>query len=123
MTAIGARPLIFRLVVPFLVAGCASTKKPPTPRPASQPCDGQAVLVIDNGSGYDLDVLEARSGGGVGNVIGTVGSGYHELVVRSEGGYYYFTRRAGTRTAAATQSSSRASAGELVRMYRECRSS
>ena len=75
------------------LSGCASTKKPPTPRPASAACAGEAVLVIDNRSGYQLDVIESRSYSGGRTVIGTVGNGHHEIPVRREGGYYYSTRR------------------------------
>lgn len=107
-------------VLVLLVSGCASKTKPPTPRPTSEPCAGHAVLVVDNSSGYDLDVVEARSIGGGRSVIGTVGQGHHELTLRSEGGYYYFTRRS---LAGATQvsESMRASASDRVRMARECR--
>jgi len=106
--------------VAVVVAGCASTKKPPTPRPASAPCAGQAVLVIDNMSGYQLDVIESKSYSGGRTVIGTVGNGHHEILVRREGGYYYSTRRSrGGPTEAAE--SMRASAGDQVRIDRECR--
>lgn len=107
-------------VLALIVSGCASKTKPPTPRPASEPCAGQAVLVVDNSSGYDLDVVEARSMGGGQSVIGTVGQGHHELIVRSEGGYYYFTRRS-RRGATEASESMRASASDRVRMARECR--
>jgi len=104
----------------LLLVGCASTKKPPTSRPVSEPCPGQAVLIIENDSGYELDVLEARSTGGGRTVIATVGPGYHQVLIRPEGGYYYFTRRAQTRTTE-TSESMRASASDRVRMRRECR--
>ncbi len=104
-----------------LLGGCASTKKLPPPRTVAEPCAGQAILIIENDAGYDLDVLEARSGGGGRTVIGTVGAGYHEILVRREGGYYYFTRRTQTGTTVASESM-RASARDQVRLRRECRS-
>jgi hypothetical protein len=105
----------------FLIgSSCASTKKPPPPRPVAEPCEEQAVLVIENSSGYDLDVVEAASLGGGRTVIATVGTGYHEVMVRSEGGYYYFTQRVQNR-AVETSESMRASASDQVRMRRECR--
>ena len=92
------------LSVLLLTGACASKKKPPTPRSVSEPCAGQAVLIIDNGSGYELDVLEARLRTSVRTVITTVGTGHHEVTVRSEGGYYYFTRRARTGITEASES-------------------
>jgi len=108
------------LVLVALGAGCASTKKPPTPRPVSEPCDGQAVLIVENDSGYQLDVVEAASIGGSRTVIASVGTGYHEVLIRREGGYYYFTRRVRGGPTEASESMS-ASARDQVRIRRECR--
>lgn len=80
------------------------------------------MLIIENSSGYDLDVVEAASGGGGRTVITTVGIGYHEVIVRREGGYYYFTQRV-RHGAVQTSESMRASASDQVRMRRECRTS
>lgn len=109
------------LLLAWAAGGCASKTKSPTPRPASEPCSGQAVLIIENSSGYELDVYEARTGGGVGTIIATVGSGVHEVIVRREGGFYYFTRRSRTDVTEASQSM-RASASDRVRLRHECRS-
>jgi len=103
-----------------LLGGCASTKKVPPPRTVAEPCEGQAILIVENDAGYGLDVLEARSGGGGRTVITTVGTGYHEILVRREGGYYYFTRRAQTGITVVSESM-RASARDRVRLRRECR--
>jgi hypothetical protein len=115
-----------RLGVGFLLIlssfGCASKKKPPQPRTLPEPCEGQAVLIIENDSGTDLDVMEARVGGGGRTVIATVGPGYHEVLIRGEPGFYYFTRRTQTGTTVVTESR-RASVRDPVRMRRECRSS
>ncbi len=116
---LGRLSLVFSVIL--VVAGCASRTKTPTPRPASEPCSGQSVLVVENGSGYELEVYEARSGGGVGTILTTVGAGFHEVVVRREGGYYYFTRRARSNVTEASQSM-RASASDRVTLRRECRS-
>ncbi len=80
------------------------------------------MLIIENSSGYDLDVVEAVSRGGSRTVITTVGIGYHEVIVRREGGYYYFTQRVRS-GAVQTSESMRASASDQVRMRRECRTS
>ncbi len=109
------------LIFAWAAGGCASKTKTPTPRPVSEPCSGQAVLIIENSSGYQLDVYEARSGGGVGTIVAMVGSGVHEVIVRREGGFYYFTRRARTNVAEASESR-RTSASDRVRLRRECRS-
>jgi hypothetical protein len=104
-----------------LLGGCASTKRLPPPRTVSEPCEGEAILIIENDAGFDLDVLEARSGRGGRTVIATVGPGYHEILVRREGGYYYFTSRVQTGNTVVSESM-RASARDRVRLRRECRS-
>lgn len=115
------RPLLGLLVVASAASyGCASTKKAPTPRTVAEPCAGQAVLIVENSSGYELDVVEAAARSGSRTVIATVGNGYHEVLVRREGGYYYFTRRARGGATEASESM-RASAGDRVRLHRECR--
>jgi hypothetical protein len=68
-----------------------------------------------------LDVVEGRQLSGSRTVITTVGIGYHEVVVRREGGYYYFTRRVRGRNPMASESSGRTGASDEVRMHRECR--
>lgn len=86
-------------LVVLLSLGCsASPSRLPQPAPSLDCEEGTAVLVVSNGSGGDVEIVESVTGSAGWTVIAVVPSGRHELEIPAQTKSRYSYRRVGTRT-------------------------
>jgi|GEM_PF-6699994 len=113
-----ATPLLAAIV---LSTACASSNVRGGQREWSAPCStGDAVLIVRNDSGGEVEIVESRIGSGGRTAIAVVGSGRHELRIRNEPTYSYHAQRVGGGAVLAGTSRPRASDRDVV-LERECR--
>ena len=115
-----AAPLVAAIV---FSSACASAGVQPGQAEQDDDCqNSNAVLVVRNETGGEVQIVESRIGSGGQTVVTTLGPGRHEVRIRNEPGYSYSAQRVGGgATLAAT---SRPRAGDrAVTLERECRPS
>ncbi len=68
--------------------GCASHSKLPF-RSSGPWCDTQGVLVVQNHSDLEVEIVEYRKGSSQSQLLQFVGPGRHEIIIRGESDFYY----------------------------------
>ena len=115
-----ATPLLAVLV---LSTACASSRlQGGEPDSAPDCAAGNAVLIVRNESGGDVEIVETRIGSGGRTAIAVVGTGRHEVRIRNESAYAYHAQRVGGGTVLAATSRPRMGEREVT-LQRECRGS
>lgn len=75
--------------------GCTAAKE--SPEAADQPpppCEGPAVLIVQNNSGREIEIVEVRRLSGGRHVVAVLGPGRHEISARPEREIGYAARAA-----------------------------
>ncbi len=115
-----ATPLAAALV---LSTACASAGVQAGQAPSDDYCqNSNAVLIVRNETGGDVQIVESRTGSGGRTVVTTLGPGRHEVRIRNEPDYAYSAERVGGGETFAATSAPRAGDRSVV-LERECRPS